>query len=61
MNTFKALLFDLLRKYVIYRDSYDSNEDFICIRCCRPVLTRKLFCSRACHIIYTTNNPDCGF
>jgi len=44
----KMWLFDRLRKYVVYRDSYDPNEDFVCGHCMKPVLRRYIYCSVAC-------------
>jgi hypothetical protein len=45
---FKMWLFDIIRR--LSDKNYDSNEDFTCVECGRPVFRRKLFCSVRCQV-----------
>lgn len=43
----RARFYDLIRR-IFWRD-YDSNEDFTCTECGKPVFRRTLFCSDRCY------------
>ena len=46
----KSYIYDKVRK-TFWKD-YDSNEDFVCGTCCKPVFRRYLFCSTECSEIF---------
>jgi len=43
---FLNVFFPIIRPF--YVNDIDSNEDYICCYCCKPVLKRYLFCSAEC-------------
>ena len=44
MNSIINFIYDKIRKYYLYRNDYDVNEDFFCCICGKPVLRRVLIC-----------------
>lgn len=46
----KYFIYDKIRKFT-WKD-YDSNEDFYCGYCMKPVFRRLLFCSKKCSDLF---------
>ena len=41
-----AFVYRIIRP--LFVKDLDPNEDYVCLMCCKPVLTRDLYCSAKC-------------
>lgn len=50
MNKLLSFIYNLIRP--LFVEDIDPNEDFVCGKCSKPVLTRVLFCSKRCEDLF---------
>lgn len=51
-----AILYNVVRP--LFVEDIDVNEDYRCCWCVKPVLTRLLFCSKACNDRFDTEMQE---